>query len=55
MNCDETARSVPLYFYGELPPDEEEHMEDHLDGCEDCRAEWSGCVPWRVALDRRRR
>ena len=21
MNCDETARSVPLYFYGELPPE----------------------------------
>ena len=31
MNCDDMVKSIPLYFYGELPPEEEERVEDHLD------------------------
>ena len=39
MNCDEAARLIPLYLYGELEFEEEERFESHLDGCEPCRAE----------------
>ncbi|MGA2181841.1 MAG: HEAT repeat domain-containing protein [Bryobacteraceae bacterium] len=39
MKCDEAARMLPLYLYGELGFDEEERLELHLDGCEPCRAE----------------
>jgi HEAT repeats/Putative zinc-finger len=39
MKCDEAARLLPLYLYGELSFDEEERLELHLDGCELCRAE----------------
>ncbi len=37
MKCDEAARMLPLYLYGELDFDEEERLETHLDGCEPCR------------------
>ena len=53
MNCDQIVKSVPLYFYGELPPEEEERVEDHLDGCESCRAALEGHRALAVALDRR--
>ena len=39
MKCDEAARLLPLYLYGELDFDEEERLELHLDGCEPCRGE----------------
>jgi HEAT repeats/Putative zinc-finger len=53
MNCDEFGKSAPLYFYGELPPEEEERLEDHLDGCERCRAELERVRALAAALDRR--
>ena len=53
MNCDDYGKSVPLYFYGELPPEEEERMEDHLDGCEGCRAALERLRVLAAALDRR--
>ena len=53
MNCDEFEKSVPLYFYGELPAEEEERLEDHLDGCEACRAELERLRALAVAFDRR--
>ena len=28
-----------LYHYGELPPEEEERLEQHLEGCQECRRE----------------
>lgn len=39
MKCDEAARLLPLYLYGELDFDEEERLELHLDDCEPCRGE----------------
>jgi anti-sigma factor RsiW len=39
MKCEEAARLLPLYLYGELDFDEEERLELHLDGCEPCRQE----------------
>jgi len=53
MNCDDMARSIPLYFYGELPPEEEERVEDHLDACEPCRGELERVRTMAAALDRR--
>lgn len=39
MSCDEVKQSIPLYRYGELPPEEEERIEQHVEGCEGCRRE----------------
>jgi hypothetical protein len=39
MSCDRLKQSIPLYHYGELPPEEEERLEQHLEGCEGCRRE----------------
>ena len=53
MNCDALGKSVQLYFYGELTPEEEERLEDHLDGCDACRAELERLRALAAALDRR--
>ena len=42
MKCEDAARLLPLYLYGELSFDEEEGLELHLDGCEACRGEVAG-------------
>src|SRR5689334_1184964 len=55
MNCEEMLKSIPLYFYGELPPEEEERLEDHLDACEQCRGELERQRALAVAFDRRER
>jgi hypothetical protein len=39
MSCERLKQSIPLYHYGELPPEEEERLEQHLEGCEGCRRE----------------
>ena len=39
MTCDSVAKLIPLYFYGELTPDEEEGFEQHLDACALCTGE----------------
>ena len=53
MNCDETSKSIPLYFYGELTAEEEERLEEHLDGCAVCRRELETHRALAAALDRR--
>jgi anti-sigma factor RsiW len=53
MNCDDMGKSIPLYFYGELPAEEEERVEDHLDDCEPCRGELERLRAVAAALDRR--
>ena len=53
MNCDEGSKSIPLYFYGELEPSEEERVEEHLEGCESCRGELERHRTLSAALDRR--
>lgn len=37
MNCEGLGKLIPLYFYGELSPDEEEQFDEHLVACDDCR------------------
>jgi len=36
MNCETVTKLLPLYFYGELPPDDEDALEQHLDSCAPC-------------------
>ncbi|MBI5086280.1 MAG: HEAT repeat domain-containing protein [Acidobacteria bacterium] len=45
MNCETAKEQLVLLAYGELTFDEEELLEQHLDGCADCRAD-------RVKLER---
>ncbi|HWQ53596.1 MAG TPA: HEAT repeat domain-containing protein [Bryobacteraceae bacterium] len=39
MSCHTVKQAIPLYHYGELPPEEEERIEQHMEGCEECREE----------------
>jgi hypothetical protein len=39
MTCDSVLQLIPLYFYGELAPPEEERIEEHLHGCASCTRE----------------
>ncbi|HEY7391713.1 MAG TPA: HEAT repeat domain-containing protein [Bryobacteraceae bacterium] len=39
MNCETVLHSIPLYFYGELTPPEEDELEEHLHACPDCARE----------------
>ncbi len=53
MNCESVTKLIPLYFYGELPPEEEDRVEQHLDGCPACSRESERCRAVAAALDRR--
>jgi len=39
MTCDQVLELVPLYFYGELAPGDEERVEEHLYACQECSRE----------------
>jgi len=39
MTCDSVQRAIPLYLYGELPPEVEEDVEAHTTGCKECSKE----------------
>ena len=51
MSCEETQKQLPLLLYGELSFDEEESVEQHLDGCEACRAELKRATTLQHAVD----
>jgi len=53
MNCESVVKLIPLYFYGELPPEEEEQVEQHLDGCASCTRQAELQRDVAAALDRR--
>jgi len=53
MTCDSVSRLMPLYFYGELMPEEEERLEEHLHACAGCTREWERQRALAAALDRR--
>jgi hypothetical protein len=36
MNCDSVSKFIPLYYYGELTPEEEERLEAHTHECAPC-------------------
>ena len=53
MTCDSVARLIPLYFYGELMPEEEDRLEEHLHGCAGCAREMERQRAMAAALARR--
>jgi hypothetical protein len=54
MTCDSILKLIPLYFYGELTPDEEERVEEHTHNCPACTRELACQQTLAAALDRRR-
>ena len=53
MTCDSILKLIPLYYYGELTPDEEERVEEHTHGCPACTRELAQQRALAAALDRR--
>ena len=53
MTCDSVSKLIPLYFYGELTPDEEDRLEDHLHECAPCTAALARQRKLAMALDQR--
>ena len=54
MSCDSVSKLIPLYFYGELTPEEEERVDEHVHGCAACEREVERQRRLAAALDRRR-
>ncbi|MBZ5584370.1 MAG: zf-HC2 domain-containing protein, partial [Acidobacteriia bacterium] len=53
MSCDAVGKLIPLYFYGELPAEAEERVEEHLHACAACAREMERQREFAAALDRR--
>jgi len=53
MNCESVTKLIPLYYYGELPSEEEDRLEQHLDTCEACAKQAESQRALQVAFDRR--
>lgn len=53
MNCDSISTLIPLYYYGELSPEEEDAVEGHTHECRDCAREIEQQRVLAAALDRR--
>jgi len=51
MNCDAVIKSIPFYFYGEVAPDAEDAIEEHLGVCPACRDEWERHKAFAATLD----
>ncbi len=54
MTCDSVSKLIPLYFYGELNPDEEDRVEQHVHECHECGGALERQRALAAALDRRR-
>ncbi|MES2390021.1 MAG: HEAT repeat domain-containing protein [Acidobacteriota bacterium] len=44
MNCENAQQNIILAQYGELPDELQFPLEQHLDGCEECRREWKALL-----------
>jgi hypothetical protein len=53
MTCDSVLNSIPLYFYGELTPAEEDRIEQHLHQCPACARELQRQRALAASMDRR--
>jgi len=53
MTCESVSSLIPLYFYGELPADEEDRVEQHLHECAECSRLLERQRSLAIALDRR--
>ena len=50
MNCDEAREKLIDLAYGELPDAEASALQQHIEGCDDCRAELAALRSARIAL-----
>ena len=53
MSCDAVQKLIPLYYYGELTPDEEDFVEAHVFECAACARQTERQRALAAALDRR--
>ena len=51
MKCEKAKDQFSLYLYGELPFDEEEGLERHLDACESCRRDFERVKALHAAIN----
>jgi len=54
MNCDSVRKLIPLYFYGEVTPDEEEQLDQHFHDCAACASQFERHSAMAGAFDRRK-
>ena len=54
MNCEAVGKLIPLYFYGELTPEEEDRVEAHLHECAACARQMERQRALAASLDDRR-
>jgi hypothetical protein len=54
MNCDSVTKLIPLYFYGEVTPDEEDQLDQHLHECAACAAQMEQQRQLAAALEERK-
>ncbi len=54
MTCDSISKLIPLYYYGELAPEEEDRVEEHTHQCAGCAREMEQQRMLAAALDQRR-
>jgi anti-sigma factor RsiW len=52
MNCDAVSKLIPLYFYGEVTPEEEDQVDQHLHECQVCAAHMEQQRALARALDK---
>src|SRR5206468_2046780 len=53
MNCDAISTLIPLYYYGELTPEQEDAVEEHTHQCRECADAVEQQRSLAAALDRR--
>jgi anti-sigma factor RsiW len=53
MNCEAIIQLLSLYYYGELSPQEEEQVDEHIHVCPGCAGEMERQRALAAALDRR--
>jgi hypothetical protein len=53
MNCESVSKSLSMFLYGELALDQEQALQDHVDGCEACRKAFETEKLIHAALDER--
>jgi hypothetical protein len=51
MNCESISKFIPLYYYGELTPEEEERLEAHIHECAGCARQMEQQRSLAAALD----
>src|SRR5262245_38927942 len=51
MKCTDVRTSLPLLIYGDVPPEEEAELRNHLGGCPACHSEYEALCCARRLLD----